>query len=61
VHVPAYEPEHEEGEYAEEDRPLDYFTFLVSFVSMTSLKYVDNTKEVWESGKYECIGRKWVY
>ena len=46
MHVPAYEPEHEEGEYTEEDRPLDYFTFLISFVSMTSLKHVDNTKEV---------------
>jgi hypothetical protein len=61
VHVPAYEPEHEEGEYAEEDRPFDCFTFLISFISMTSLKHVDNTQEVWESGKYECIGRKGVY
>lgn len=27
MHVSAYEPEHEEGEYAEEDGPFDYFTF----------------------------------
>ena len=51
MYVPAYEPEHEEGEYAEEDRPLDYFTFLISFVNMTSLKHVDNTKEVWRIGE----------